>query len=65
MYIEKVLDLRVQLIKNGGKYKSVAFVILFSIYIYIYTHTRLIMINSIQNKSCLHNMRVYLLCIYI
>ncbi len=39
MYIEKVLDLRVQLIKNGGKYKSVAFVILFSIYIYIHTHT--------------------------
>ncbi len=27
MYIEKVLDLRVQLMKNGGKNKSVAFII--------------------------------------
>ncbi len=34
MYIEKVLDLCVQLMKNGGK--SLAFIILFSvIYIYI------------------------------
>ncbi len=32
MYIEKVLDLCVQLLKNGGKNKSVAFVILFSVY---------------------------------
>ncbi len=30
MYIEKVLDLLVQLTKNGGKNKSVAFLILFS-----------------------------------
>ncbi len=36
VYIEKVLDLWVQLMKNGGKNKSVAFIILFSIYIYIY-----------------------------
>ncbi len=34
MYIEKVLDLCVQLLKNGGKNKSVAFVILFSVYTY-------------------------------
>ncbi len=34
VYIEKVLDLCVQLMKNGGK--SVAFIILFSVYIYIY-----------------------------
>ncbi len=43
MYIEQVLDLSVQLMKNGGKNKSVAFIILLSvyvcIYIYIYTHT--------------------------
>ncbi len=32
MYIEKVLDLRVQLMKNGGKSKSVAFIFLFSVY---------------------------------
>ncbi len=31
MYIEKVLDLGDQLMKNGGKNKSVAFIILFSI----------------------------------
>ncbi len=30
MYIEKVLDLWVQLMKNGGKNKSVVFIILFS-----------------------------------
>ncbi len=33
VYIEKVLDLWVQLMKNGGKNKSVAFIILFSVYI--------------------------------
>ncbi len=32
VYIEKVLDLWVQLMKNGGKNKSVAFIILVSIY---------------------------------
>ncbi len=32
VYIEKVLDLWVQLMKNGGKTKSVAFIILFSVY---------------------------------
>ncbi len=31
VYIEKVLDFLVQLMKNGGKNKSVAFIILFSI----------------------------------
>ncbi len=31
VYIEKVLDLWVQLMKNGGKNKSVAFIILFSV----------------------------------
>ncbi len=31
MYIEKVIDLYVQLMKNGGKNKSVAFIILFSV----------------------------------
>ncbi len=31
MYIEKVLDLWVQLMKNGGKNKSVAFIILVSV----------------------------------
>ncbi len=31
MYIEKVLDIWVQLMKNGGKNKNVAFIILFSI----------------------------------
>ncbi len=36
VYIEKVLDLWVQLMKNGGKNKSVAFIILVIIYIYIY-----------------------------
>ncbi len=34
MYIEKVLDLWVQLVKNGGKNKSVVFIILVSVYIY-------------------------------
>ncbi len=31
MYIEKVLDIWVQLMKNGGKNKNVAFIILISI----------------------------------
>ncbi len=31
MFIEKVLDLRVQLMKKGGKNKSVVFIILFSV----------------------------------
>ncbi len=31
MFIEKVLDLGVQLMKNGGKNKSVAFIIVFSV----------------------------------
>ncbi len=31
-YIEKVLDLWVQLMENGGKNKSVAFIILLSVY---------------------------------
>ncbi len=35
MYIEKVLDLWVQLMKNGGKNKSVFIVFLTDIYIYI------------------------------
>ncbi len=34
VYIEKVSNLWVQLMKNGGKNKSVAFIILFSVYIY-------------------------------
>ncbi len=34
VYIEKVLDLWVQLMKNEGKNKSVAFIFLFSVYIY-------------------------------
>ncbi len=34
VYTEKVLDLWVQLMKNGGKNKSVAFIILFCVYIY-------------------------------
>ncbi len=38
VYIEKDLDLWVQLMKNGGKNKSVAFKILVSIYIYIYIY---------------------------
>ncbi len=32
VYIEKVLDLWVQLMKNGGKNKSVAFIILVSVF---------------------------------
>ncbi len=32
MYIENVLDIWVQLVENGGKKKSVAFIILFSVY---------------------------------
>ncbi len=32
MFIEKAFDLRVQLMKNGGKNKSVAFIILFSVF---------------------------------
>ncbi len=31
VYIEKVLDLWVQLMKNGGKNESIAFIILFSV----------------------------------
>ncbi len=34
VYTEKVLDLWVQLMKNGGKNKSVAFIILFSVVIH-------------------------------
>ncbi len=35
MYIEKVLDLLVQLMKNGGKNKSSAFIILISVFKYM------------------------------
>ncbi len=35
VYIEKVLDLWIQLMKNGGKNKSVAFIILFSVDKYV------------------------------
>ncbi len=38
MYIEKVLDLGVQLMKNVSKIKSVPFIVLFSVY--IHTHTQ-------------------------
>ncbi len=38
MYIEKVFDLWVQLMKNGGKNKSVAFIICFSVYILDLSH---------------------------
>ncbi len=38
VYIEKVLDLFVQLMKNGGKNKSVAFIICQCVYIYIYIY---------------------------
>ncbi len=38
VYIEKVLDLWVQLMKNGGKNKSVAFIILFSMCVCIYIY---------------------------
>ncbi len=31
VYIEKVLDLGVQLMKNGGKKENIAFIILFSV----------------------------------
>ncbi len=34
MYIEKVLDIRVQLMKNGGKNNRVAFIILVSVYVF-------------------------------
>ncbi len=34
----KVLDLWVQLMKNGGKNKSIVFIILFRVYIYIYIY---------------------------
>ncbi len=36
VYIQKILDLWVQLMKNGGKNKSVAFIILFSVCVYIH-----------------------------
>ncbi len=39
VYIEKVLDLWVQLIKNGGKNKSVVFIILFSASTYTMCHS--------------------------
>ncbi len=35
MYMETVLDLGVQLMINGGKNKSVAFIILFSIFLHM------------------------------
>ncbi len=36
MYIEKVLDLWVQLMKNGGKNKSVVFIILVSVAVFLF-----------------------------
>ncbi len=41
VYIEKVLDLWVQLMKNGGRNKSIAFIILVSVYIYIYISNKI------------------------
>ncbi len=47
VYIEKVLDFWVQLMKNGGKNKSVMFIILFSVYINLYIKN-----IYIQHISC-------------
>ncbi len=46
VYIEKVIDLWVQIMKNGGKNKSVAFIILFSIYIYTDTNPPATLLGS-------------------
>ncbi len=52
MYIEKVLDLWVQLMKNGGKNKSVAFVILFSVYMhtFLFKFQIFIVIDNMYNE---------------
>ncbi len=46
MYIEKVLDFRFQLMKNGGKNKSVAFIILFSV------HTNVMLLKFQMLSGC-------------
>ncbi len=57
VYIEKVLDLWVELMKNGGKNKSVVFIILdiyIHIYIYIYIYIyiwRVLFQNAINAKK--------------
>ncbi len=53
MYIEKVLDLWVQLMKDGGKNKSVAFIILFSVDMQI----SLLELDKLTHKHS-HNMNI-------
>ncbi len=52
MYIEKVLDICVQLMKNGGKNTRVAFIIFVSVcmYIYIYIYTMRRHVHKLQWK---------------
>ncbi len=51
VYIEKVLDLWVQLMKNGGKNKSVVFIILFSVCIYIYNIYIFLSLHFLEHKT--------------
>ncbi len=44
VYIENVLDLSVQLMTNGGKNKSFAFITLFTVCIYMYIYIQYIVL---------------------
>ncbi len=67
VYIENVLDLCVQLVKNGGKNKSVVFIILFSEYVglcmyvcmCVYTINDDILLFKSDSKDNVHNVAKY------
>ncbi len=67
VYIENVLDLWVQLVKNGGKNKSVVFIILFSEYVglcmyvcmCVYTINNDILLFKSDSKDNVHNVAKY------
>ncbi len=73
MYIEEVLDLWVQLMKNGGKNKSVAFIILFSVFYFCcqiiiqyvsMNNTFLAVVHVCMNKSKYQLIYIALLCTF-
>ncbi len=59
VFIEKVLDLWFQLMKNGGKNKSVAFIILFSVFYYILLSKKLDLYNFIKISISLKVLQIF------
>ncbi len=64
VYMEKVFGLWVQLMKNGGKNKTVAFIILFSVCIYINTQTQYIFRKHLHLYLYEYNWHIYIFYMY-